>query len=201
MDRVQGSIAGRATAVAGRASLALGMLTVALALAAPPATARAPRPFAARAGVDLAMAAARSWAADARLVYVENDEDVDEGGASARWGYLVYSAERGRARAYSVRDGRLLVAEDLDLRVSTPPLGDEWIDSDAARAAGEASARRAAGRRATARLVNMVLARGPFEDRAPDETTWTLVYSVPGGPPLTVVVGAADGKVRRTWRG
>jgi hypothetical protein len=201
MDRVQGSIARRVTAVTGRAALALGIGVAALALVAAAAEARPARPFAARAGVDLAMAAARAWSADAALVYVENDEDVDADGAAARWGYLVYSPSRARARAYSVRDGKLLVAEDLDLRVTAPPLAGEWIDSGTARAAAEREARRVLRKRETARLTHMVLVRGPFDDRAPDETTWTLVYAVSGAPALYVVVDAAGGQVRRTWRG
>ena len=41
-----------------------------------PASAGDHTPFGAADGVDLARSAAESWAADARLVYVENDEDV-----------------------------------------------------------------------------------------------------------------------------
>ena len=47
--------------------------------------------FTARAGIDLATDAARSWAHDARLIYVENDEDVAGDGTAQRWGYLFHS--------------------------------------------------------------------------------------------------------------
>ena len=45
-------------------------------------------PFSARSGLDLARDAARRWAPDARLVYLENDEPVAEDGTAVRWGYL-----------------------------------------------------------------------------------------------------------------
>ena len=47
----------------------------------------------------------------------------------------------------------------------------------------------------------MLLSRGAFRDDDPDETTWTLIYTSPDAPSLFVVVDAAGGKVRRTWRG
>ena len=60
-------------------------------LAAPCATAAKREPFAARAGLAFAEAAAQVWAQDASLVYLENDEDVGVSGAAPRWGYLFYS--------------------------------------------------------------------------------------------------------------
>jgi hypothetical protein len=47
----------------------------------------------------------------------------------------------------------------------------------------------------------MLLLRGAFDDADPDATTWTLVFTAPNAPSLFVMVDAADGKVRRTWRG
>jgi len=47
----------------------------------------------------------------------------------------------------------------------------------------------------------MLLMRGAFDDTSPDRTSWTLVYTAPHAPSLFVVVDAAEGKVRRTWRG
>ena len=51
------------------------------------------------------------------------------------------------------------------------------------------------------RLATMLLMRGAFHDGDPDRTTWTVVYTSPSAPSLWVVVDAADGSVRRTWRG
>ena len=42
-------------------------------------------PFNARDGLFVADAAARAWANDALLVYIENDESVDSQGAAGRW--------------------------------------------------------------------------------------------------------------------
>jgi hypothetical protein len=47
----------------------------------------------------------------------------------------------------------------------------------------------------------MLLMRGAFDAENPNRTTWLLVYTTPDAPSLFVVVDAADGKVRRTWRG
>lgn len=175
-------------------------LLVAACLVAP-AGAKAPPPIAARAGLDLARAAAAAWAADAELVYVENDEDVNPEGGAARWGYLFVSPASGRARAWSVRDGRIAAAENVEMAFDAPPLPDGWIDSGAALAAADREAGRAFRKGAQGRLSTMLLMRGAFDESDPDRTTWTLVYTAPGAPSLWVVVDAAEGKVRRTWRG
>lgn len=160
-----------------------------------------PPPFAARWGLELATAAAWSWSADAALVYVENDEPVDDYGAAPRWGYLFRSESRGATRAYSVRDGAIVVAEDLDMKFDAPPLPSQWLDSAQVFAIAE----RAGGRdfcvRHRGRLATMLLVRGAFSDDDPDATRWAVVYSAPGVPSLFVLVDAADGRVHRTWRG
>ena len=171
--------------------------------AAVPATSRAALPAVveARAGLDLATAAARSWSPDAMLAYLENDEDVTTAGASARWGYLFVSPTARTARMYSVRDQHIVVAADLDMTLEAPPVSTDWIDSGAAIAAAEHEAGHAFERTPGARLTTMLLMRGAFDDADPDRTTWMLVYTAPNAPSLFVVVDAAAGKVRRTWRG
>ena len=158
-------------------------------------------PFAARTGLAVASVAANVWADDAALVAVENDEDVDAAGRAARWGYLFLSRSRGRARAYSVRDGRIVVAEDLDMSLDAPPVAGEWIDSQAALAAADEHGGRVYCREHGGRAATVILTRGPFQPGDPDDTTWTIVYTSSGAPSLFVVVDAAQGRVRRTWRG
>jgi hypothetical protein len=153
----------------------------------------------ARAGLEIATTAARSWTPDAVLVYLENDEELGPRGEATRWGYLFYSAQAQRARAYSVRDGRILVAENLDMKLEAPPLAAGWIDSDAAIAA--AGHETATVTRRGGRLSTMLLMRGAFDEEQPDLTTWMLVYTLPNAPSWFVVLDAASGKVRRTWRG
>ncbi len=179
----------------------LGAALLVAACFAAPAGAKAPPPIAARAGLELARAAATAWAADSRLVYVENDEDVDADGGAARWGYLFVSPATGRARAWSVRDGRIAAAENVEMAFEAPPLPEGWIDSGAALAAADREAGRAFRKGAQGHLSTMLLMRGAFDESDPDRTTWTLVYTAPGAPSLWVVVDAAEGKVRRTWRG
>lgn len=157
--------------------------------------------FAARAGVDPAQAAARVWADDASLVYLENDEELSETGGAPRWGYLFYSPSLQAARSYSVRDGRIVVAENLDMKFEAPPLASGWIDSDAALAVAEEHAGREFRRKSGGRLGTMLLSRGAFQPGAPDLTTWTIVYTAPDAPSLFVVVDAAKRSVCRTWRG
>ena len=160
-----------------------------------------PPPFAAREGLELASAAAQAWSGDAQLVYVENDEALDDGGRSPRWGYLFHSASLDRARVWSVRAGRLVAADDLAMRFDAPPVAAGWLDSGAAVAAAEsgggAEYRKAHG----GRLINMLLVRGALSEGEPDATTWTFVYGATGAPSLFVVVDATTGKVQRTWRG
>jgi hypothetical protein len=158
-------------------------------------------PFSARSGVDVARDAALSWAADARLVYLENDEGVALDGNASRWSYLFHSAEKGKARGYSVRDGKILEAADLGFDFDAPPLPEQWLDSAAAIAAAEKKAGRKFREEKGGRLASALLIRGAFYDKKPDATTWTLVYQAPDQPTLFVVVDAAEGKVLRTWRG
>jgi hypothetical protein len=40
-----------------------------------------------------------------------------------------------------------------------------------------------------------------FETDDPDATTWTVIYTSPHAASLFVLVDAAHGTVRRTWRG
>ena len=80
-------------------TLALGAL--AGMVLTPRAHAGEPAPFAAQAGLDIASEAARTWAADAELVYVENDEALGADGSAARWGYLFRSRAADASRAYS----------------------------------------------------------------------------------------------------
>ncbi len=157
--------------------------------------------FEARAGLDPAGAAAQIWSPDAFLVYVENDEALDGRGAAPRWGYLYYSPDLNQSRGYSVRDGRILVAENLEMKFEAPPLSADWIDSGAALKAAEDNAGRAFCRDHEGRLSTMLLMRGAFQDSDPDQTTWTIIYTSPHAPSLFVVVDAVEGKVRRTWRG
>lgn len=181
--------------------LALGLLLAGLLLPAAPGHSAEATPFPARTGLALASAAAESWAGDAVLVYVENDDALDAGGTSSRWGYLFYSPSLEQSRVWSVRDGRIATAENLDMRFDAPPVAAEWLDSGAALAAAEHGGGEAFRKTSGGRLVTMLLMRGAFSEGDPDTTTWTFVYSAPGAPSLFVVVDAADGKVQRTWRG
>ena len=169
--------------------------------AGPRASADEPAPFGARAGLDLAREAADAWARDAVLVYIENDEDLDAQGAAGRWSYLFYSSTLDRLRFYSVRAGKILVAENLNLKFEAPPLATQWIDSGAALAASQQGEGGEFCRKEGGHLSTMLLMRGAFQDKDPDQTTWTLVYTAPNAPSLFVVVDATQGKVRRTWRG
>lgn len=182
-----------------RAGVAAAVL--AAVLAHEPAAAGRAHPTGARSGLETAAVAAQSWAADAQLVYLENDENLDADGASARWGYVFFSPSMGASRLYSVKDGRLRVAANLDLKLEAPPVTPQWIDSDAARAAAEREAARELRETADAELATMLLMRGAFDEKQPDRTTWMLVWTSSGGPSLYVVVDALDGRLVRTWRG
>jgi len=179
------------------ASLALAAALTASAAARagdlPPATARG--------GEDLARAAAESWAADARLVYVENDEELGPAGRSARWGYLFHSPTEKTSRAYSVRGGKIVHAGDLGFVFDAPPLPDRWIDSEPALAAAEAKGGAQFRAEHEGEIRAMFLVRGLFHPRDPDAGTWAVVYDSPSAPGLWVLVDAETGKVVKTWRG
>lgn len=178
-----------------------GVTGLALLCAATVAPAGEAPPFAAREGLELASAAAQAWSGDAVLVYIENDDVVDGSGHSTRWGYLFHSQSLDRARVWSVRGGKLVVADNLDLRFDAPPLAAGWLDSGAALAAAENGGGAEFRKERSGRLVSMLLMRGAMSDGDPDTTTWTFVYSASGAPSLFVLVDATSGKVQRTWRG
>ena len=166
-----------------------------------PAVAADRVPVSARAGLDLADAAARIWSPDASLIYLENDEALDSHGAAPRWGYLYYSPTLEKARVYSVRAGKIVVAEDLQMKFEAPPVAGDWIDSGTAFQLADAGAARRFCFEHDARLETMLLMRGAIQEDDPDQTTWMLVYTAPNVPSLFVVLAAADGRLLRTWRG
>lgn len=180
-------------------SFAFGALLLAAASiqvnADPPAVAGA------RDGLVLAEAAARSWAPDAALVYLENDEDLDATGRSPRWGYLFHSATNDRARAYSVREGKIRHAEDVEVRLSAPPLTEGWIDSDRAFDAAQEKVGLEYCEKLGGQVSAMLLVRGALHPSEPERATWTVVFRAEGAPALFVLVDAASGDVVRTWRG
>lgn len=179
-----------------------GLLMALLAAASPRISDGRDHPtFGARAGLDLATSSAQRWAADARLVYVENDEALGSTGTAPRWGYLFHSESLDRSRAYSVRDGRVLVAEDLEMRFEASPLQSPWIDSADAMVIAEAGGGATFREKHQGAARTMLLMRGAFQDDDPDPATWTVIYTATGAPALFIMVDALDGKVRRTWRG
>jgi len=176
-------------------------LALVLAGAAGPSHAGDPIPFSARSGLDVARDAELTWAPDAHLVYVENDEHVSADGTAVRWGYLFYSPGRAKARGYSVRNGKILEATDLEFDFDAPPLAEEWIDSQAALNAAEKKAGQKYCLEHGGKLSAMLLIRGAFDEKKPDASTWALVYTSNSEPALFVVVDAAKGEVIRMWRG
>jgi hypothetical protein len=172
-----------------------------LAISTAPSAAGDPVPFTARSGADIARDAARSWAEDARLIYLENDEAVGADGTADRWGYLFYSEDKGEARGYSVRDGKILEASDLGFDFEAPPLPEEWVDSGPVLIAAEKKAGRKYRTEHAGRIEAMLLIRGALHEREPDATTWAVVYTSDTAPALVVVIDAARGKVIKTWRG
>ncbi len=158
-------------------------------------------PFTARQGLDLATDAARVWAADAKLTYLENDETVSGAGTSLRWGYLFYSKAKGEARGYTVRGGKILEAKDLEFDFDAPPITSDWIDSAEALLLAEKRAGKSYRRDHGGRLDSMLLIRGAFDEKNPDASTWALVYTSDEDPTLFVVIDAVKGKVVKIWRG
>jgi hypothetical protein len=182
-------------------SAALAGVAAAVALAPRAAFAGDAKPFTAHAGEELARSAAVAWADDARLVWVENDEDVSEAGDAARWGYLFYSPSRDAARSYSIENGEIRQANDLSFAFPAPPLEGPWVDSSQALAAAEDEAGAKFRRENAGRVRSMLLVRGVLRPDAPDDATWAVVYESSTVPGLWVVVDASSGKVVRTWRG
>ena len=182
------------TLPAAAATLALGLLLAATAAAEE-------RGVDVRDVLDLAQDAARAWADDARLVYLENDEPVDARGRSARWGLLYWSAVRDEARAYSLREDEVQRAEDLGFDFAPPALAADWIDSEQARLHADEAGGSAFVRDHGGRLRTMLLVRGVLHLDDPERTTWTCVYDAPSQPSLWIVLDATNGEVLRRWKG
>jgi len=174
------------------------LLAVMLAL---PAMAAERVPFTAHQGIALAQDAASTWAADAELVYLENDETIGDDGTAERWGYLFYSPDSGESRGYSLIKGEVVEASDLVFDLKAPPLPSQWLDSPEVLARAHEEAGEKYCEEFQGQLSNMFLIRGAFHDEDPDRSTWTLVYTSADEPTLLVVVDAADGSVVRKMRG
>ena len=177
------------------------VLGLAVLLTAAAAQAGEPGLFSAQQGLDLARDAARVWAADAELVYVENDEPLGADGRAARWGYLFFSAATGVSRDYSLRAGEVLEASDLDFDFSAPPLPAQWLDSGAVLEVAHREAGRDYCAAHQGHLSTMFLIRGAFHENKPDRSTWAVIYTSAAEPNLLVIVDAAEGKVVRKWKG
>ncbi len=186
-----------------RARSAAGAVWVCLSalLLIQPATAGERSPFTARQGLELAGEAARAWARDAELVYLENDEPIGLDGTAERWGYLFYSPDVDESRGYSLRAGKVLEAADLDFDFNPPPLPESWLDSSEILAVARKEAGREYCETYRGRLGTMLLIRGAFHEQDPDRSTWTVVYTSDSEPTLLVVVDAEEGKVVRKWKG
>ena len=160
-----------------------------------------PAPFSPRDAVSLVKDAARAWEPDAVLVYLENDEALSVTGHSSRWGYLVYSPAKDQARGYSIRGQSIVAADNLQFKFEAPPLPATWIDSAEALAAADKKAGAKYREENAGEPTTLLLIRGAFDEKEPDLTTWTVIYTSPTAPSLFVMVDAASGKVKRMWRG
>jgi hypothetical protein len=160
-----------------------------------------PIPFSPREALDLVEDAARAWEPDAQLIYLENDEAVTPSGQSGRWGYLFHSAATDQSRGYSVRDGQIVAASDLQFEFEAPPLPGLWVDAGVALTAAEQKAGAKYRKEFGGEATTLLLVRGGFDEKTPDMTTWTVIYTSPGSPSLFVLVDAVEGKVQKTWRG
>lgn len=177
-------------------------VTAALSSWAGPATLHAEEaPFTAKLGLDQAFDAARTWAQDSFLIYLENDEPLGERGDATRWGYLFHSPMRGTSRGYSLQGGEIREAKDLGFEFDPPPLPGEWVDSEAALRAAEDKAGREYREKTGGVVSSMFLVGGLLHPKDPEAATWAVFYTAPNEPSLWVVVDAASGDVVRTWRG
>jgi hypothetical protein len=170
--------------------LGFGIVLAAACLPAPAAA----QPVTARAGMELATAAADAWADDARLVWVENDAPIDGTGHADAWGYLYYSREKHAMRSWSVRDARIVAAVDHTVSAEAPALDAGWKDSS--EIATRAFAARGS-QPALATLQSLVLVRGVFAPGA----AWVAVFDDGPGPKLHVLLDAASGNLLKRWRG
>jgi len=179
--------------LAGGMLAALLVATAAFADDAPSASARQ--------GLDQAFDAAHTWAEDAYLIYLENDEPVSSSGQATRWGYLFHSPTRGISRGYSIENGAIRVASDLGFEFPSPPLPNQWVDSAEAFAEAEEECGRDYCQKTGGSVAAMFLVGGLLHPKNPEAPTWAIFYESKGEPGLWVVVDAESGKVVRRWRG
>ncbi|GJM43601.1 MAG: hypothetical protein DHS20C21_04430 [Gemmatimonadota bacterium] len=160
-----------------------------------------PHRFGAKEGEELARSAAAAWSGDARLVWVESDEEVTAAGQSERWGYLFFSESRNEGRVYSIKNAKIEVVTDPAFDFPAPPLDEAWMDSRRALSIADAEKGNDYRAKHAGELRSMLLVRGVLNLEEPDATTWAIVYDSPTTSGLWVVVDARSGKVVKTWRG
>jgi hypothetical protein len=156
----------------------------------------APGSNTARGGAALAAAAADAWADDARLVWIENEDALDERGRAAAWGYLYYSREKHAMRSWSVREARIDRAADHAVSAEAVALDPEWKDSaEIVERAWQGGGREFCASGGT--LSHLVLVRGVFAS----ESSWCAVFDNGAGPDLFILLDATSGDVKKRWRG
>jgi hypothetical protein len=146
--------------------LALAAATTCSACWWPPRDGARSRSIRAAAGLDVARSAAGSWAPDAVLIYVENDEAVAADGTSRAGLSLPLETLDQVPRVFD-REGKIVVAETLDMKFEAPPLATDWIDSGAASRSGDRIAATEFQETGGASLSTMLLMRGAFQDKDP----------------------------------
>lgn len=183
------------------ANLRLTTALVALSLLLPLRSNAEDAPVATGDVIELAREAARAWADDARLIYVENDADIDATGRAPRWGFLFWSRQRDATRAYSLSNSEILLATEPGIDLPALPISSTWIDSGRVLARAEDEGGRDYRQERGGAVENMVLVRGIFHEKHPERTTWTVVYSSRDYPSLWVVLDAATGDLVKRWEG
>jgi hypothetical protein len=162
------------------------------------ARANDPPAIEARSGLDIASAAAQ-------LVGAGRDADLPRERRRARrhrpgtaLGPLpVLPATTDKARAYSVRNGKILTAENPDMKFVAPAVESGWIDSGAALVAAENWWPGASSARARGQARHHAPDARRVRRRELNRTTWLLVYTTPDAPSRCSCGRAADGKVAR----
>lgn len=183
------------------ATLCAVSLLAAAALVASDTVAEELSPISAASVQSLAEEAASAWAADARLLYVENDSDVGDDGRAERWGYLFWSEQRQASRAYSLRDGEIVLAEDPQVDLPSLPVTHQWIDSGRAVSRANDEGGTSYREKRGGHIENVVLVRGVFHEEHPERATWTVVYTAADAPALWVVIDAESGDLVKKWEG
>lgn len=138
---------------------------------------------------------AKNWAADAVLVHVGFASPMPPDGTSSGWSYVFYSSSQGAYRVFYALATGPISSETISIRPpSNEALPDDWIDSDIATAAAEASGGSAYRSRNPGLIMGGTVSKNMLDYWGrPSQAVWRFGYASGTESTMFIFIDAVSG--------